>query len=757
MNQTQWKLEENHLKQVYDKICRELERRGKEVKNYRTTVRKTGRTIWEEADHTWEHGDIDAAVEIKQYMDVLRQESQNYEIARRQLSKLEQLERSPYFGRIDFTETGLPDTEKIYIGITSFFDERGNILIYDWRAPVSGIFYDFELGQVHYLCPEGKIEGRVSLKRQYRISQNRLEYMLDTGVKIDDEVLQEILSKNTDEKMRNIVNTIQKEQNRIIRDENHQLLMVQGVAGSGKTSIALHRIAYLLYQYRDTEMTSRNILIFSPNTVFNDYISNVLPELGEENMQQTTFDEYLEKVTEKDVSFERSSDHMEYVLTAENREMQQARLDGIGYKSSMAFYHLLNDYAHYLEHHIISIEDITFQGRVIVSRQDIQRLFFEDYVSMPLARRLEKLRQRLYYLIRPIWNQRRRELEEQLSNNPGYKGRIRAYSRLFVYREFKPVRQQIEDMLRFDTYQAFLNLFEDSSLFARMAGDHLPENYESICDYTAAWIRDKMLGYEDISAFVYLKGMLEGVPRMSHIRHVVVDEAQDYTPVQYGILKQLYPKTKMTLLGDFNQTIHPLKSAFGYEQVSDILLPDSRAILQLTKGYRSSSDIADFTRSILRESNIESVKRRGVSPQLVLADHEALLIDRLVSDIKQMVEEGRESIGVICKTAKRSREVYSKIRGRLQAALLTRDDVNFSRGIMVLPVYLAKGLEFDGAMVFDADEETYGLEQDRKLFYTACTRALHRLHLYCSTRVSPFMKDIPEEYYETIHLQSSSQ
>jgi DNA helicase-2/ATP-dependent DNA helicase PcrA len=297
-----------------------------------------------------------------------------------------------------------------------------------------------------------------------------------------------------------------------------------------------------------------------------------------------------------------------------------------------------------------------------------------------------------------------------------------------------------------------LNLFEDSSLFARLAGDHLPDDYESICNDTAAWIREKMLGYEDISAYIYLKGMLEGVPRMRHIRHVVVDEAQDYTPVQYGILKQLFPKTKMTLLGDFNQAIHPLKSEFRYEQISDILLPDSRAILHLTKGYRSTSDIADFTRSILKESSIESVQRRGAAPQLILADHETLLLDRLVSDIKQMVKEGRESIGVLCKTAKRSRELYNRIKSRLQATLLTQDDVNFSRGIIVLPVYLAKGLEFDGAMVFDADEQTYGREQDRKLFYTACTRALHRLHLYCSAQVSPFMKDIPEDYYETIHL-----
>ena len=251
MNQTQWNFEQERLKMVYNKIYMMLQRRKKEVEEYRKIITKTGRMIWEQADHTWQRGDIDAAVEFKQYMDVLKQESKSYEVAKRHLIKLERLERSAYFGRIDFIEDGYEDTENIYIGISSFFDENGNILIYDWRSPIASIYYDFELGRAYYICPEGKIEGTVSLKRQFRISQDQLEFMLDTGIKIDDEILQEILSKNADEKLRNIVNTIQKEQNRIIRDADHQLLMVQGAAGSGKTSVALHRIAWLLYNYRD--------------------------------------------------------------------------------------------------------------------------------------------------------------------------------------------------------------------------------------------------------------------------------------------------------------------------------------------------------------------------------------------------------------------------------------------------------------------------------------------------------------------------
>lgn len=763
MDQVQWNLEVKRLQKVYNKILKELTRRGKEVKDYRKTVRQTGRTIWEEVDHSWEYGDVDAAVEVKQYMDSLKQVNQNYEIALRQYTKLERLELSPYFGRIDFTEKGVNDAEEIYIGISSFFDEKGNILIYDWRAPISGIFYDFELGPAHYLCPEGIIKGRVSLKRQYRITKNQLELMLDTDINIGDEILQNILSSNTDEKMHNIVTTIQKEQNRIIRDENHQLLMVQGVAGSGKTSIALHRIAWLLYQNRDSNMTAGNILIFSPNTVFNDYISNVLPELGEENMQQTTFGEYLEQITGSELGFESAASHMEYVLSLQTQKGQRIRFRSIAYKSTMHFYELLNNYVTYLEQNAVNFEDITLEARVchnpnespwekevLIPKGYIREMYNVDYASLPLARRIEKLKQRLYFLIRTPWQERRLELEKKISDNPQYKGKIKAYSRLFVYQEFKPVRKQIETMLQFDSYQAFLDLFENTRLFAGMAGNYLPEQYEDICAHTAEQIRKRFLGYEDISAYSYLTGALAGTSSMSQIRHVVIDEAQDYTPVQYGIFRQLFPQTRMTLLGDFNQTIHPLRDDIGYEQVAEILSPASKTELQLTKGYRSTTEIVNFTRHILKGSQIESIQRAGEKPQLILESDPGTQVEKLISDIQEMLGDGLGSIGIICKTARESEILYDKIHHRLNVYLLTKDDVNFSRGIIVLPVYLAKGLEFDRVVLFGADSENYGREGDRKLFYTACTRALHKLHLFSNTDISPFIKEIPEEFYDVV-------
>jgi DNA helicase-2/ATP-dependent DNA helicase PcrA len=293
LDKSDWDYEKSRLKKVYDEIENQLAERREGISGYRRDIVRLRRSMWENEAHNWLSGDMDAAANIKQYRDMLDSENRKYLQSRQILKQLEKMAQSPYFARVDFKEEGMEDVEQIYIGIASLFDRENNdILICDWRAPISSIFYDYELGFAKYPSHEGVIRGHISLKRQFRITRSHIDYMFDSSIKIDDEILQEILSKNVDDKMRTIVTTIQKEQNRIIRNEENDLLIVQGAAGSGKTSIALHRVAYLLYKYRDQKITAQNIVIFSPNQLFNDYISNVLPELGEENMQQTTFMEY---------------------------------------------------------------------------------------------------------------------------------------------------------------------------------------------------------------------------------------------------------------------------------------------------------------------------------------------------------------------------------------------------------------------------------------------------------------------------------
>lgn len=736
MDQAKWRIEQEHLQQVYRKICKEIDRRERRLAEHRQNLLATRRSVWEDVPHNWQQGDLDAAVEVKQYLDGLKQSTQIYDQSVLQLKKLKRMKDSPYFGRVDFTEADAEETERIYIGILSFFDEKGDLLIYDWRAPISSIFYEYELGPVQYQCMDGMVPGTVSLKRQYRITENVLHYMFDTGLKIDDELLQEILSQSTDEKMRTIVQTIQKEQNRIIRDESHNVLMVQGAAGSGKTSIALHRIAYLLYKYRDQNITAQNILIFSPNSVFNDYISHVLPELGEENMQQTTFYDYMRRMVSKAYTSEDPASYLETLLTTVDQAAHKARHLGVRYKSSAAFLSLLAAYAKALEGEI-RFEDLTMGDAELVSRAEMEELYWKAYRYLPLARRLRKIRDRLYYLLRPHHKRRYEEILAEYEQDSEKKERIRAHARLAVYQEFKPLREKIVFMLAFDLYEAY------ARLFMRPKGDapldrHYPEDWQQIWQDTAVRLQARHLGYEDLSGYVNLRGLLFGVPRMAHIRHVVVDEAQDYTPVQYGVLRQLFPKTRMTLLGDFNQAVNPLYPPFRYEQVSEVLEPASYSILKLTKSYRSTLEIIEFTSTILQTAEIEPVRRSGTRPKWTLACDEGSLLNACIQDAKDLLNQGFASIGILTKTAAQSVELHEGLRRDLPVQLLTKDDVIFPRGILILPVYLAKGLEFDGAFVLHADADTYSREADRLLFYTACTRALHRLHLYAAMPPSPF-------------------
>lgn len=736
-----------HLKKVYKILLAEYEQRLNQVNNFKINLIKAGRDLWQGEKHTWEQGDIDAASDVKQALDIIENENRKYRQAANQLLKIEKLKESPYFGRMDFIEEGYDKEEKIYIGTSTLFDKGGDILIYDWRAPVSSMFYDYDISEASYKCPEGLIRGEITLKRQFKISKDQLLYMFDTGIKIDDELLQQILSQNTDEKMRSIVTTIQREQNRIIRDEDHQLLMLQGVAGSGKTSIALHRIAYLLYRYRDRTISSNNILIFSPNTVFNDYISQVLPELGEENMQQTTFDEYLARLVGRGQGFEDSISHMEFVLNT--TEDDKERLEAIAYKTSLAYYRMIKEYVSYIEQTHFKFYDISFKGNVLVSKEEMKELFINTYADMPIVKRLARLRKRLHYLIRPAWEERLKQIEEDLASKPDFQGKIKAEARLIVFKEFKQVRQQIDAMLDFDPYLAYTNMLSDKSFHQTLDQDILPSKIRPILTAGYPKSNKDILGYEDVSAYVYLKALIEGVPSMNHIKHVVVDEAQDYSPVQYGLLKKLFPNCGITLLGDLNQTINPLRPDFDYSNLVEILRPKNHVTYRLTKGYRSTSDIVEFTRHILKDGHdIESIARSGDKPTIVKAENEADMIGAILRDINKGIDGASQSIGLICKTAKEARHVYNRIKNHTRASLLTKDDKTFKSGLLVLPVYLAKGLEFDLALVYQANEENYGQDKDRKLLYTASTRALHRLILYHTGSLSPLLRDLPKDSFE---------
>lgn len=756
----EWEQESSRLQRVYDLICREIDSRSENAELTTGEIISMRKSFWDAIVNSNE--ELDNVIEIAQRINQLDQEQYQLERKLDTINKLRRLEFSPCFGRVDFQERGDDLIDKIYIGISSFIDfKSGEIFIYDWRSPISSIFYEFETGPAEYDSPSGKISGSISLKRQFKIFRNKINYMFDSNIKIDDEILQEILSKNVDDKMKNIVTTIQKEQNRIIRDDKNSLVLVQGAAGSGKTSIALHRIAYILYQYREGDISSRDIVIFSPNQMFNDYISNVLPELGEENINQTTFFEYSQRFIPKQYSLEDFNEQLEYLFTSYDSPEYRQCTASIKYKSTYDFLMLLKNYAKYIESHLISFEDIFFDEQPVMSAEELRELFFKDYVVTPISKRLLKIRERIYIKLNPLKNAKVKILQEKLKKDPECIDAPRLVARLTVLKDSRTLMDKINSMTSVDVYELYMRLFKDRELFDRVSSDTaVPENMEEIRISTLASLSSNYIHYEDIPGYLYLKGEIEGKPNLSGIKHVVIDEAQDYSPLQYELFKGLFPYSSFTILGDLNQSLHPYMHTEDYQRVMDVFDRPDSSIFKLFKSYRSTCEIVEFTKAILPSGkDIEYINRPGEKPRIMKIANDKRYDSFIIDDIERLLTEGFKSIAVICKTEAEcsvafkqlSREL-SKRKSDLSINLINKDSEVFTTGLVVIPSFLSKGLEFDAVIVYDASNHNYRHEEERKLFYTVCTRSLHRLHLFYRDSLTPLIPENAEELYEHMIL-----
>jgi DNA helicase-2/ATP-dependent DNA helicase PcrA len=727
INSFEWN-KENEWLQV---VLKEAQRQFDEMANYKDRFRKdaleTQRELWDEVGSLSITNGLEQVVSFMVFIDRMKYQKRNHEITRKLQDKYERILQSPYFGRIDFLENGEEKAEKYYVGISNLINEDFDFLVYDWRAPASSMFYDYEIGKAGYKCPEGAINGEITLKRQYNINKGSLQYMFDSNLKIDDEILQEILGKSTDTKMKAIVTTIQREQNRVIRNEEYKNLIVQGPAGSGKTSIALHRIAYLLYKHRE-KITPQNIVIFSPNQIFNDYISNVLPLLGEDNMLQTTFKDYMHKALGSDFAKEDYSDLMEYILVAKDWQDYEKRIKNIKYKSSLEFVEVLKQYAAEVEKADRGFMDILFKDKLIVSSKQLEELFYKDYVKLPLKRRLDKIRERLLFLLEPYEKERIKESYEKLWNTGDYIDEIEVseISRARVQGELKGIYEEIERITHFDLIDIYKRLFDKLDSEMR--------------DYTLKSLEAKLLNYEDQPPLLYLKGALGDLPKTSDIKYVIIDEAQDYTPLQYEIFYQLFNHASITMLGDLNQSINPFMNVGDYSNIAHIFPQNNTCIINLSKSYRSTMEITRFSRSILKqEVEAEYVERSGEEPIVLEFPDEESIKERILNDIGRYKEKGYKSIGIITRTAKEAQEVFGFLKDKVEVKAITKDEDEYINGTLVIPSYLAKGLEFDVVLVYNAGEENYCSEEERLLFYTACTRALHRLSVYYTGNPTPLI------------------
>lgn len=587
---------------------------------------------------------------------------------------------SPFFGRVDFVYEGEEEPETFYIGIGNFSERTGQTpLIYDWRAPVSGLFYDYDKGPAKYEAPVGELTGEIISKWQYKIRSGKMVYEFESDVKIDDEILAAELGSTGEVQLKNIIRTIQKEQNAIIRNTKDRILVIQGAAGSGKTSVALHRIAYLLYHDRKN-LKSSDILILSPNSVFSDYISHILPELGEENIREMSFDLFAYKEL-KDVTadcedrYDQIEKNLKFPFLA----------DSLKEKETGEFTDKIEGFLLELEDSLMNFRDVEYRG-FVKTEKEIISLFYFKFTDIPLLSRMDAVAE---YFIDEVETLRNRDMEEE---------------------EREAVKEKFRRMYETRDVYVLYNRFLAASGFPMLP--KVP-------------IEKRKLPYEDVYPVLYFKYRLLSRQAKENIRHLVVDEMQDYSRLQYKILQMLFP-CRMTILGDRAQTME--------DRIQDVttFLPeifgrDIRTIY-MNKSYRNTVEIASYANSLAGIEGMDLFERHGKPVER----QEAASLKEAAEKIAEEVKAGEiyETEAVILPNEESAFLFSSLLSESLgeKVSYLHRDSRKFEKGLTVTTFYLAKGLEFDRVFsVFPKEEESALLQQGR---YIAATRALHELHVY---------------------------
>jgi len=765
-----WELEKIHEQNRVNKLKRKVHNEYKRLQILLgaagSEIKSIKKNFWDDVTVNLEdaHEAAETHASIRQQSELLSERERRHKHSIEQVKLLNRLEKTPYFGRIDFIEAEEKSVEQIYIGVGSFYDEESSsFLVYDWRAPISSVYYDYSVGPAKYEAPEGIIAGTLELKRQFVIRNGEIISMFDTGITIGDELLQKVLGKQADSQMKSIVATIQKEQNTIIRNTKSRLLIVHGAAGSGKTSAALQRAAYLLYRFRD-QLSSEQLLLFSPNPLFNSYVASVLPELGEANMQQTTFQQYLNQRLGDFFDIEDLFLQMEYVLSSIDDEEYEARLEGIRYKSSRNFLQEIDSLLNNLKKAGMIFKPIYFRREKILSAEEIYHYFYQlgDELSLPARMNLtvDKIRKEV----------RKRELEERkkpwveeemqyldkgeylksyrkaLKNEEhefnGIDSETQYLASAIVKKRFKSLYRKINEFAFVDTESIYRTLFEVEQ---KKELNH----WERVCKQSIHEMDQGRLFYEDATPYLYLKDQLEGFKVNTRVRYLFIDEAQDYSSFQFAFLAKLFPQSKMTILGDPNQTIvaHG-EMAGGTDILTSLFTEAETEKVVLKRSYRSTKEIVEFTREVVKDGgSIEPFNRPGQKPVVFTVKDEQQYLLCLEKTIYHLQGLGFQNIALIGKTAAESEGVYKELKSKMEIKLVKKGKSEFEDGLLVIPTYLAKGIEFDAVIILNASKDRYYLERERNLFYTSCTRAMHELCLVSIGEVSPFISGVSKDLF----------
>lgn len=628
---------------------------------------------------------------------------EQFKVIDRRLKELVILKTSPYFGKVNFIEEGIGLEESMYIGRFGVIpkDEFEPIVV-DWRAPISALFYAGKIGEVYYTSPDGEVKTEVLSKRQFIIKRAQLLGMFDSEIDVKDDILQMVLSKNAESKLKDIVMTIQAEQDNLIRQPKDKTIVVDGVAGSGKTTIALHRVAYLLYNYRKT--LQDKVLILGPNKVFMEYISTVLPSLGEVGVRQTTFRDLAMELSEID-SIMSFKDYMENVLSG-NKEF----INEMIYKNSDEYIGKLNLLIDDLENNYFQLRDISIYNKIIMTKEELKDLFQNHFKAMPMFKRSKRTKRIIYTRINELRNDTVKAIEKK------YKEKMDSLSEESLNLEaseleFKKrleIREAVEESIKAKQDLRWINGEEVISIYMRFN-------------------EEKTLTYDDLAAVLYLKIKLEGFTAPEEIKHVVIDEAQDYSKLQFMVINELTKCQSLTIVGDSNQRLLPIKGEVPMCSIEKYLLNKNVEHFKLDKSYRSTKEIMEFANKYIHNDKIVPLVRSGEKVEVTQFKEYEELKEKLLVNISKLKEKGYESIAIICRDLEETNKIGDLLKDKIYIKVIDNEEIVYTSGEVIIPSYFAKGLEFDSVIVIDTNK---GMESKDKMLYVMSTRALHELCIY---------------------------
>ena len=754
-------LEQKHLDNIMGQIKAREKSLKKSIKSAEGEARELNSHFFDDVklDYDGYSTSMETALSIHQQQQLLSEREHAWQHSAKQLDTVERLEKRPYFARVDFKENGEDKPETIYIGLGSFADKDDHFLIYDWRAPISSIYYDGKLGKVTYNSPEGEITVDMTKKRQFMIEDGKIINMFDTNESIGDQMLLSVLSEKSSTQMKSIVTTIQREQNKIIRNTSADLLFVQGAAGSGKTSAILQRIAFLLYRYRGN-LTSSDVIMFSPNQLFNDYIKNVLPEMGEQNMVQMTYWQFVA----------RRLPGMNVESLFKQFEDQTADTSISKFKDSVSFFNLLTHYAKRLNKRGVIFKNIYFRDKKkpYFDKDKIKEIYYSFNENYSLANRIDATREELIKMLnrkitpetkrawvaRTIEGMSQQELND-LYDRPDQEFESEAKEEAFLGR--KIVLAALKGVHKRILHNHFLNMRAQYLSFLRAVPkmvdlskwdideDEWMKHVEDVKDN----FKKHDIAMSDVSAYLYLYDLVTGRRTDFEMRYTFIDEIQDYTPFQLAYLKYNFPRAKFTMLGDLNQAIFTKDEGCSLlKQISGLFDPKKTDVVQLTKSYRSTKELTNFTKQILRQGEkIEAFNRKGPKPVIWgrKTDEEAVAV---LSNVLRDNEKHKMTTAVITKDLASAKFVHKMLEDRGEkATLIATANQRLVDGTLIIPSYLAKGLEFDAVIMWGASKENYHRLDETQLVYTITSRAMYKLDIIYTGEKSPLL-DVDKSTYE---------